>query len=536
MNQAVAGSFYTSLPLESLTESDTNPRRTFDADKLVELATSIQSLGLLQPIMVRPIGEHYEIVAGARRFRAAKIAELATMPVFVCPLTDEQALEAQIVENSQRQDVHPYEEAAGYRRLMELPGYDAGALAAKCGKSLSHVYARLALLNLIPAAVDAFQQEQITAAHANQLARLSPAQQELAFPQCWRRDFRDGQMHLLAARNLAIWIRENLCLPLAEAPFSREDSALVPEAGACTDCPKRTGYNTALFCDFQDDQCLDSTCYQAKVEAHITRELEADSELLQIETRWRPVSEIRVGAIAHSDYWPLKETSPECDTIQRAIIVFGQDCGTKIRICSDRACPIHNHSIAQAIVQDRARAEQAARNAPPPLSEEEQEARRQKQAAYDAEQERLEQERQEERRKREAAEQAHRKEREDEEAKRAAKLARMVKRTPEMLSAPQLRILLCALLNADIFGQFSRLAAELTKEGDDDRRDSEEVLTSIVETLPDKELSGFAVRLALGWYSKPPFPGTVDYLTEAEGVFLPKLAVVKKPAPKQRKA
>ena len=533
MNQeAATTSFYTSLPLSSLTESNTNPRRTFDPDKLVELAKSIQALGLLQPIMVRPLGDAYEIVAGARRFRAAQIADLETVPVLVCQLTDEQALKAQIVENSQRQDVHPYEEAAGYQRLMALPGFDVGAIAAECGKSLSHVYARLALLNLIPAAVESFQQEHIAAAHANQLARLSPAQQELALPQCWFKDFRTGETHLRAARHLATWIRDNLFLPLAQAPFSREDGDLLPEAGTCVNCPKRTSYNTALFCDFQDDQCLDSSCYQTKLEAHITRELKTDDALIAIETGYRPTSEMRVGAITYRDFWPLAETSPECDNMRTALVVFGQDCGTRSLVCTDRACPIHNPVIAK----QRARDEETARNAPPPPSEDELEAERAVQAAREADWERLKQEREEERSKQAAEQEAQRMQREAEVAKRAAKLARIVKRTPETLTAPQLRVLLCALLNADIFDHLSTLAAELVEDGGDERREPEEVLTPIIEALPEKDLAGFAVRLALGWYSKPPYPGEVDYLAEAEGVFLPKLTVVKKPIAKQRKA
>ncbi len=79
----------------------------------------------------RPKGDRFEVVAGARRFRAAQIADLADVPT----------LEVQIIENSQRQDVHPYEEAAGYQRLLDLPGYDVAALASKCGRSQSHICA-----------------------------------------------------------------------------------------------------------------------------------------------------------------------------------------------------------------------------------------------------------------------------------------------------------------------------------------------------------------------------------------------------------
>jgi ParB/RepB/Spo0J family partition protein len=154
-----------------LDESGTNPRRTFEPTKLVELAHSLTIHGLIQPITVRPKGDRFEVVAGARRFRAAQIAELADMPTRILELSDEQTLEIQIVENAQRQDVHPYEEATGYQRLLDLPGHDVAGLACKCGKSQSHIYARLSLLQLIPDVAEAFQNERIAASHANLIAR-----------------------------------------------------------------------------------------------------------------------------------------------------------------------------------------------------------------------------------------------------------------------------------------------------------------------------------------------------------------------------
>ena len=190
---AIAETGYRNLPLSMLDESSTNPRRTFEPTKLVELAHSLTIHGLIQPITVRPKGERFEVVTGARRFRAAQIAELADVPTRVLELSDEQSLEIQIIENSQRQDVHPYEEAAGYLRLLDLPGYDVAALASKCGKSQSHIYARLSLLQLIPDVAEAFQQERITASHANLIARLTPEQQAEAFKNCFRMDWQDKE-------------------------------------------------------------------------------------------------------------------------------------------------------------------------------------------------------------------------------------------------------------------------------------------------------------------------------------------------------
>ena len=105
---------YRNLPLAVLTESTTNPRRIFEDSALKELAESIRTQGVLSPLLVRPLTDQsFEIVAGARRYRAAQMAEAETVPVRIVALTDAEALEAQLIENLQRRDVHPLEEAQG---------------------------------------------------------------------------------------------------------------------------------------------------------------------------------------------------------------------------------------------------------------------------------------------------------------------------------------------------------------------------------------------------------------------------------------
>ncbi len=138
------------LAIDTIHESTTNPRHTFEKCKLHELAQSIRQHGLIQPLTVRPNAEGFEIVAGARRFRASQLAELFSVPARVVDIDDAQALEWQLVENSQRVDVHPYEEVQGFQRLLDMPGYDVAALVEKSGKGASHIYARLSLLQLIP--------------------------------------------------------------------------------------------------------------------------------------------------------------------------------------------------------------------------------------------------------------------------------------------------------------------------------------------------------------------------------------------------
>ena len=123
---------YRNVSLSLLNESKTNPRRIFEDAALKELADSIRIQGVLSPLLVRSLTERgFEIVAGARRFRAAQLAEAATVPVRIVNLSDTEAMEAQLIENLQRRDVHPLEEAQGFRALINLdePKYSIEQIA-----------------------------------------------------------------------------------------------------------------------------------------------------------------------------------------------------------------------------------------------------------------------------------------------------------------------------------------------------------------------------------------------------------------------
>jgi ParB family chromosome partitioning protein len=146
-------------------------------------------------LLVRPLtGQSFEIVAGARRYRAAQIAESATVPVRIVNLTDAEALEAALVENLIRADVHPMEEANGFRALLALeePKYTIEQIAARTGKSAVFVSARLRLTELTPVIVEAFYREEIGVGHALLLAKLQLAQQEQALVACFKEDWSAG--------------------------------------------------------------------------------------------------------------------------------------------------------------------------------------------------------------------------------------------------------------------------------------------------------------------------------------------------------
>lgn len=149
---------FVNVPLAELVESSTNPRRTFDAERLEELSESIRSKGVLSPLLARKVNGHFEIVFGAMRYRAAQRAGLQEVPVRIAALTDAEALETQIVENLLRSDVHPFEEAQGFCALLEREGagYTIEKIAAKTGKKVPYIAKQLRLLDLTPPVANAF--------------------------------------------------------------------------------------------------------------------------------------------------------------------------------------------------------------------------------------------------------------------------------------------------------------------------------------------------------------------------------------------
>ncbi len=155
-----------------------NPRRHFDEEELAELAASIAEKGLLQPILVRPgEGGMYEIVAGERRWRAAQKAGVHEVPVIVRALSESEALEVALIENVQRSDLNPLEEAQGYARLIEQFGYTQQQLAEIIGKSRSHVANTLRLLNLPEQVREMVRAGELSAGHARALVAVADAEE-----------------------------------------------------------------------------------------------------------------------------------------------------------------------------------------------------------------------------------------------------------------------------------------------------------------------------------------------------------------------
>ena len=166
------------MPIELMRASPNNPRKYFAEADLEDLAKSIRDKGLLQPIVVRPLfGGEYEIVAGERRWRAAQRAGVHDVPVLIRELNDGEALEIALIENIQRSDLNPLEEARAYGMLLEQFNYTQLQLADSVGKSRSHIANTLRLLNLPESVRSQIEQGNLTAGHARALvATDSPAE------------------------------------------------------------------------------------------------------------------------------------------------------------------------------------------------------------------------------------------------------------------------------------------------------------------------------------------------------------------------
>lgn len=154
------------------------PRKNFDEDALKELADSIKEHGVLQPVLLRPVGENYEIIAGERRWRAAEIAGMDVIPAIIMELSDEQVAEVSLVENLQRNDLSAIEEGLAYKSLIEQYKYTQELLAERVGKSRTYVTNILRLLNLPEEVILMIERNEISPGHGRALLGLSSKQEQ----------------------------------------------------------------------------------------------------------------------------------------------------------------------------------------------------------------------------------------------------------------------------------------------------------------------------------------------------------------------
>lgn len=284
----------TLIPIEQLHPSPSNPRRTFSQAGLDELAASIRSAGVLQPLCVRrrlpdlvsePCPEDgFELVFGHRRLRAAQMAGLTELPCDIVDMSDAEVLQAQVAENLEREDLHPLEEAEGFEALMRATGLGADALATQTGKSRSYIYGRLKLCKLCPEARQAYVDGRFEGEIALMIARLPSAKMQLQALGVVREQ---GYKFGAGYRAVRSELLERFTLDLSKAIFDPADAFLVRDAGACTTCPKLAG-NAPEFADaievvvmsgerthsrtVRAQTCTDPDCFATKKAAHLRNE------------------------------------------------------------------------------------------------------------------------------------------------------------------------------------------------------------------------------------------------------------------------
>jgi len=254
------------------------------------------------------------------------------------------------------------------------PAYTIATIASRAGKSEAYVYGRIRLTDLIPPVAEAFLKDQITIGHALLIAKLPASQQQEAFAAAFRGQWTsEGNTQvLIPVRELAVWIESNILLQLASAPFDKQDETLVPEAGSCANCPKRTGFNKLLFPDVRKDSCTSPDCFRAKIDASVKKTLETKPQLVQISAAWNSREGAPVGRNQYVEL-EIKKAKPNgatsrlspvqkpCDKMTEAIVMDGGKRGQVVKVCADPTCRIHHPNTPSPQQVERERAEERKR-------------------------------------------------------------------------------------------------------------------------------------------------------------------------------
>ncbi len=269
---AVAPAAFHIVPIAAFAPSSTRTqarrRARFSKEKLAELAANLKKVGVMEPVIARPhpkptAAVKYEIVAGERRWLAADLAGLVEIPAMVRDVPDADLVALQLSENLERETIDQLGEAEGYDELRKLKKFSADQVADLLGVSRATVFNRLKLLDLCPEASAALEKGELTPSNAMLIARIGHHDtQRRALKESKQSDYSDGPMPY---RELREHIEEHYMVDLKGAPFKLDDETLLPKAGSCVKCPKRTGNQNDLFADVKNPNvCTDPKCYDDK--------------------------------------------------------------------------------------------------------------------------------------------------------------------------------------------------------------------------------------------------------------------------------
>lgn len=314
------------IRLDQIDPSTLNPRKTFLDGQLEELAGSIREHGVLSPLMIRPAGDRYEIIFGERRYRASKLAGIEEAPCRVETWDDTKVLELMIIENAQRVDVHPYEEAVGYKQLLDSGGYTLAALAERLGKSERTVGRRVKLANLTDDAAKFCFENQAPVA-TMELASTLPADDQY---QSLYGYYSGNTWEAKSYPGYRRHVEEKYVYDLSKALWNLDDAKLLPQAGACTGCAFSSATGGSLFggldaegAETDQARCTRGECFRSKLEAHYESKINATIEKLtkkglefvKLSNNWyqSPQDTLR------KELW--REASKEVEGAKRGVIV-----------------------------------------------------------------------------------------------------------------------------------------------------------------------------------------------------------------------
>jgi ParB family chromosome partitioning protein len=221
---------------------------------------------------------------------------------------------------------------------------------------------------------EAFLKDQITIGHALLIAKLPASQQQEAFAAAFRGMWTsEGNTQvLIPVRELAVWIETNVLLQLGSAPFDKQDDKLVPEAGSCANCPKRTRFNKLLFADVRKDSCTDPQCFRRKIDAHVSKTVESKPQLVQISSAWNTREGAPLGRNRYVEL-EIKKTKSNgastklppvqkpCEKMAEAIVMDGGTRGQVVKVCADPSCRVHHPNTPSPQQVERERAEKRKR-------------------------------------------------------------------------------------------------------------------------------------------------------------------------------
>lgn len=355
----MANEAFKTIQIDMIAESETNPRRAADAAGLKELAASIKEKGVLVPVIVRDkdLGElggvnfrSYELVAGSRRLAAAKMAGLKEIPASIRELTDAEAREVQIIENLQREDVHPIDEAHAYKTFVETVK-DIKAIASKVGKSEAYVRNRLVLVQLAKEPEAAYRKGEINDGHAIELAALSPAGDQQAVLKWMREETRYGGT--VTVKELQDHIAHEFTSDLENQPWVG-NTAAEEAVGPCKECPPN---RSTLFGEVKAGACTSLNCWARKMKKFVAWKKEQTEGAVLISESYCNVA----GVLSNSQYRDAGKK--KCEHIVTGVIAAEQrGAGRTKKICLKRGCKVHdeyNSSRAPMTPEERAAAKKA---------------------------------------------------------------------------------------------------------------------------------------------------------------------------------